>query len=42
MIALDSAADPDTITVTGSFVEALLTEIDLPIPATGLMATRVK
>ena len=42
MIALDSAADPDTITVTGSFIDALLTEIELPIPATGLMATRIK
>ena len=42
MIALDSAADPDTMTVTGSFVDALLTEIELPIPATGLMATRIK
>ena len=42
MIALDSAADPDTMTVTGSFIDALLTEIELPIPATGLMATRIK
>ena len=42
MIALDTAVDPDTIIVTGSFIDVLLTEIGLTIPATGLMATRIK
>ena len=41
MIDLDSEADPDTMIVSGSFIDALLTAAGLPVPPTGLMATRV-
>lgn len=42
MIDLDTVADPDTMTVTGSFIDALFAAIELQVPATGLMATRVR
>ena len=40
MIALDTTG-VDTMTVTGSFVDALLTAIEVPVPPEGLTAIRV-
>lgn len=41
MITLNSDADPDTLVVQGSFIEALLTASGLPPAPMGLMATRI-
>ena len=41
MITLNSDADPDTMVVQGSFIEALLMAAEAPPAPMGLMATRI-
>lgn len=41
MIKLDTSGEPDTMTLTGSFIVALLTELGAMVPPDGLPASRV-
>ena len=41
MITLNSDADPDTLVVQGSFIDALLMAAGLEASPMGLMATRI-
>ena len=40
MITVDEDADPDTITVTGSFLDALLGAFDMQVPEGGLVGCK--